>query len=271
MDIDAFFEQQLAAWPLARNNFVALHDVLTRDISVDGALYRVQFNPARIVSSRAKVDAASISARPCFLCEHNRPAEQEALPYGSFSILVNPYPIFPRHLTIAATRHTPQRIADHLHTMLELARELPQYTLFYNGARCGASAPDHLHFQAGRRGYMPIETHREGYPYARFITATTAGEAERLFADLYRSLPLAAGDDEPMLNLLCWYADRQWTLCLFPRRKHRPDCYYAEGKARLLSSPAAVDLGGLLILPREGDYRKITADDIRQIIKEVTI
>jgi hypothetical protein len=270
MEIEAFFQQQLAAWPLARDNFEALKRVMVRELEVDGALYRVQFNPARIVSSGAKVDAKSISARPCFLCAANRPAEQEALPYGSFSILVNPYPIFPRHLTIAAG-HTPQRIGGHLRTMLELARELPDYTLFYNGARCGASAPDHMHFQAGSRGLMPVEWQRDRFAHARFVDAATIEEAERGFDALYRSLPVPAGDDEPMLNLLCWYADATWTLCLFARRKHRPDCYYAEGEARLLISPASVDLGGLLILPREEDYLKITAEDIRQIIKEVTL
>lgn len=291
-EVNELLAGQLAKWPTAHDNYAALADVRVKSLDVDGIPYKVQFNPARIVSSGAKVDAKSIRERRCFLCAANRPPQQEGLPFaGHYEILVNPFPIFPRHLTIPDTAHVPQRIASLLDDMLALARELPDYTVFYNGPRCGASAPDHAHFQAGNRGFMPIEdTWRDlkGGVVATcggstlywlndaprntlVIDAGDAAEARTLFRAVYNALPIPDGEDEPMLNLLAYHEAGRWTVIVFPRRKHRPACYTAEGDARLLSSPASVDLGGVFIMPLQADFEKITAGDIRQILSEVCL
>lgn len=156
IDAAAFITAQRAEWPLAARNFDALDGVEVRSIAMPGMDIKVQFNPARIVSSGAKVDARSLAERPCFLCGKNRPAEQRGIDWRGYTVLVNPFPIFPRHLTIPAVGHTPQRIQGRVADMLALAAELPGYTVFYNGPRCGASAPDHMHFQAGNSDFLPI-------------------------------------------------------------------------------------------------------------------
>lgn len=156
--VGELFDSQFREWKLARDNYGQLDGVLVRTVSFPGYDISVQFNPGRITSSAAKVDTRSIEARPCFLCEKNRPAEQRGVRYGEdYIILINPFPIFRRHLTIVSQYHTPQRIAGNFETMLRLTEALPEYVIFYNGPECGASAPDHLHFQAGNRGFLPIE------------------------------------------------------------------------------------------------------------------
>ncbi|MDE6216679.1 DUF4922 domain-containing protein [Bacteroides sp.] len=284
--------EQLATWETARDNYAALSGVQVKELNVKGIPYKVQFNPARIVSSGAKVDAKSISERKCFLCPANLPSAQRGVPFGGhYHILVNPFPIFPRHLTIPETEHLPQRIATRFPEMLELARALTEYTLFYNGPRCGASAPDHAHFQAGNKGFMPIEKDWRGQvggkvtdcgeavlwylndaPRTTFVIESTGKEdAEKLFGRLYHSLPVKPGEEEPMMNVLALYEADRWIVFVFPRDKHRPACYTAEGEANLLSSPASVDLGGVFITPVEKDFRKITAEDVAQILSEVCL
>lgn len=288
--VNDLFTRQLASWPMAHDNYAALAGVRVKTLDVDGIPYKVQFNPARIVSSGAKVDDRSIRERRCFLCAANRPEPQEGIPFGGhYDILVNPYPIFPRHLTIPDTGHVPQRIASRFGDMLQLAKALQEYTVFYNGPRCGASAPDHAHFQAGSRDFMPIERiwsrliadkvavcgrstlYRlaDAPRHTLVVDAAGAEEAQQLFRAVYESMPVPEGDEEPMMNVLALYDDMRWTVFIFPRSKHRPACYTAEGEARLLSSPASVDLGGVFITPLEHDFEKITAGDIRQILSEV--
>ncbi len=291
-NVHHLLDRQLAAWETARRSYDALAGVRVKELDVRGVPYKVQFNPARIVSSGAKVDARSIKERRCFLCAANRPAEQEGIPFlGHYELLVNPFPIFPRHLTVPETGHVPQLIAHRFADMLELARELTDFTIFYNGPRCGASAPDHAHFQAGSRGFMPIEadwrmrtdetvvqTDRATLysladtPRTTLVIDTDdAREACRLFQAIYQALPVPEGDEEPMMNVLALYESARWTVFVFPRAKHRPACYTAEGDARLLSSPASVDLGGVFITPVEQDFQKITADDVAQILSEVCL
>lgn len=283
-------EQQLATWETARRNYEALAHVQLKEVDVRGVRYRVQFNPARIVSSAARVDDRSLRERRCFLCPANRPAEQQGIPFrGHYQLLLNPFPIFPRHLTIVEDEHTPQRIATRVDDMLELARLLTDYTVFYNGPRCGASAPDHAHFQAGSRGFMPIESQwrtlrqtqidtcgtarllrlDDAPRHTLVITSPSATDAEQLFRRVYDALPVAPGEEEPMLNLLALYEPAGWALFVFPRRKHRPSCYFAEGDARLLCSPASVDLGGVFILPREEDFLRIGSHEIEEMLNEV--
>lgn len=295
--VEQFFCQQLQSWPDTRARYDALARVLTRQVVVGRSAFTLQCNPERIRSSAARTDARSLSQRPCFLCGCNRPAPQQSLPWGDgeYQILVNPFPIFPRHLTIAATAHTPQSIHGRIAHMLQLAVPLQDYELFYNGPHCGASAPDHAHFQAGSRGLMPFAgeagslatratvvseadatmTLVEGLQRIAFvIESTSTDSAASLFTRLISQLPTPQGHTEPMLNILCRYDSQpgRWTLTVFPRRKHRPDCYYATDEAqRLLISPASVDMGGALILAREHDYQSITAAQIADILDEVCI
>lgn len=289
--IQKFITEQLADWETARNNYAALSGVQVKELDVRGVRYKVQFNPARIVSSGAKVDAKSIKERKCFLCPANLPAEQKGIPFkGHYQILVNPFPIFPRHLTIPDLNHTPQRIDGRLEDMMELARELTDFTIFYNGPRCGASAPDHAHFQAGNRGFMPIETDWKNqiadkiidYGKAALyylndqprttlvIQSSDMDSANHLFKLICDLLPKQP-EGEPMLNILAMYDEGSWTLFVFPRAKHRPACYTAEGEARLLSSPASVDLGGVFITPVEADFHKISPEIMEQILSEVCL
>lgn len=290
--INNLFTEQLASWETARNNYAALSGVQVKELNVHGIPYKVQFNPARIVSSGAKVDAKSIRERKCFLCPAHLPAEQEGILFeGHYNLLVNPFPIFPRHLTIPELEHVPQRIAPRFADMLELARQLTEYTIFYNGPRCGASAPDHAHFQAGSRGFMPIETdwrkqvagkvadygqatlwYLDDAPRTTLvIEAADKNDAMVLFGIIYRVLDVPAGESEPMMNVLALYEGDRWIVFIFPRAKHRPACYTAEGDTNLLSSPASVDLGGVFITPVEKDFRKITAEDVAQILSEVCL
>jgi ATP adenylyltransferase/5',5'''-P-1,P-4-tetraphosphate phosphorylase II len=267
--VNRLFNEQLKNWELAKNNYAALKQVKVRTLDVNGCRYNVQFNPARMISSAAKVDAQSIRERKCFLCAANRPPEQKGILFnGQYTILVNPYPIFPRHLTIPALEHTPQLIASRFGDMLDLAQQLAGYTVFYNGPKCGASAPDHFHFQAGNKGFLPIENNRE-WGNAIRIESENKQDILARFRQIYNALPLQPDDTEPMLNILAWYGNGKWTVCLFPRKKHRPACYFAEADDNLLISPASVDLGGVLITPLEKDFEKITAEDIGGILAEV--
>lgn len=284
--------EQLASWETARNNYAALSGVQVKELEVNGIPYKVQFNPARIVSSGAKVDAKSIRERKCFLCPANLPPVQKGIPFeGHYNILVNPFPIFPRHLTVPENAHVEQRIAPRFGDMLDLARQLTDYTVFYNGPRCGASAPDHAHFQAGNKGFIPIEKDWRGQVAGKVLdygqatlwylddaprTTLVIESADRktaikLFDAVYHSLDVKPGEDEPMMNVLAMYEEERWIVFIFPREKHRPACYTAEGDANLLSSPASVDLGGVFITPVEKDFIKITAEDIAQILSEVCL
>jgi len=269
ISINHLFNEQLSNWELARNNYLALEQVRIKTLIVDGREYKVQFNPARIISSAAKTDAQSIRERKCFLCAENRPPEQKGISFnGRYTILINPFPIFPRHLTIPALEHTPQLIASRFGDMLDLAQQLGDYVVFYNGPDCGASAPDHFHFQAGNKGFLPIEKDRN---VQNMICIESDKKEELLdsFRKVYDAMEEKPEGDEPMMNILAWYEAAKWIVCIFPRKKHRPACYSAEGEANLLISPASVDLGGVFITPLKKDFEKITAEDIGKILREI--
>jgi hypothetical protein len=292
--VNDLFESQFREWPLARDNYGQLDSVRVRKIPFPGYEIAVQFNPGRIVSSAAKVDAGSIKARPCFLCEDNRPPEQRGVPFGNdYIILINPFPIFRRHLTIVNRAHTPQQIEGSFLAMLSLAEALPGYVIFYNGPQCGASAPDHLHFQAGNRGFLPVEKDA-GNPalctavasaggvelslwssYGRGMLTLTGGDSGALnnaFARFYSRFAATQPErQEPMLNILAYHSGERWTIHIIPRRLHRPSCYFAAEPGRILLSPASVDMGGVFITPREEDYNKVTAADISSILEEVCL
>ena len=269
--LDTFLAAQLAAWPLAKGNFDALEAVAVRRCGPAGM--RVQFNPARAVSTGAKIDAGSIKKRPCFLCAANRPAEQYvgAHPCG-YELLVNPFPIFSRHFTIAAPLHVPQMIEGRAGDLCRIAREMPGYAVFYNGARCGASAPDHFHFQAVPADELPFLSARS-FPFKvfRFVVASE-GDADRALAEIFhlvRRLPGQPAEGEPMVNILAvadGKGDTEFTV--IPRRAHRPD-FYGTGEGQMLVSPASVDLAGVLILPREQDFNNIDEDIITRLFSQV--
>lgn len=290
--IDSFIASQIAEWPQAAGNFEALKGVKVKEVELPGWTVKVQFNPARIVSSSAKVDAKSLKERKCFLCAENRPSVQRGIDWGGkYTILINPFPIFPRHLTIPDRTHTDQLIADRIADMMQLASELADYTVFYNGPKCGASAPDHMHFQAGNSDFLTLGTALED---AELKTIATDGEAtlalvdslplkvfvidatepaagQRLFARLYAAIPVPEGEKEPMMNLLCYATPAGVRLVVIPRKRHRPSFYGTEGEGTMLLSPASVDMGGVFITPLEKDFNALDAAKITQVLDELCL
>ena len=289
--IDRLIARQLRDWDEAGRNYAALDQAVTRTLQLGETTVVLQFNPERRRSSAANIDKKSLAHRKCFLCTENQPAKQKAVLWGErYKIQVNPYPIFSRHLTIADLRHSPQRLTGRVGDMLSLAKALPQFVVFYNGPQCGASAPDHAHFQAGAKGEMPLcdeiahaTTHMladgdEGFiGYVDMlgrslftIETTTQRVAERYTLRLMDLLPVPDGAEEPMVNVLCWWdtSDRAWRMVIFPRRKHRPACY-GEGEGRLLLSPGAVDMGGLWAVPERKDFDSLTPGIIQALFDEL--
>ena len=296
------FERQLAVWQQARENYEALSHVAVKNFKLGDVPVKVQFNPARIVSSAAKVDVKSIKERKCFLCGANRPQIQEGIPYHGkrreYTVLVNPFPIFPRHLTIPDVEHVDQVIGcdgERFEDMLSLAELLDDFLIFYNGPKCGASAPDHMHFQGGNKGFLPLEYDygilkkrlihsccgASVYTVENYLKSVVAIEADNkeaavnVFKRIYNSLVIKDGEKEPMLNILAWSVgkgeERKYVSIIFMRDKHRPSHYFAEGDANILLSPASVDMGGVFITPLEKDFAKISEKNLVEITDEVEI
>jgi ATP adenylyltransferase/5',5'''-P-1,P-4-tetraphosphate phosphorylase II len=287
-------EDQRVHWGLLKKNYTGLKHVRTRSFDFGHFRIDLQYNPERIVSSAAKVDPESIRERSCFLCSSNRPPEQVAVAFEKeYEILCNPFPIFNDHLTIAKREHQPQLIANEFETILRLSSALPGMVLFYNGPNCGASAPDHMHFQAGNLGLMPLESDFDrlsktcGHVLCntsqvnvisvddglrRFITIAAADEnaITRVFMKIYERLAIDSNDEEPMMNVLVYFSET-WRVHVFPREKHRPRQYFADGEDNILFSPASVDMGGTLILPLERDFEKVTIPDIRDMFSQVSV
>lgn len=296
------FERQLGVWQQAKDNYEALSHVAIKNFKLGDVPVKVQFNPARIVSSAAKVDVKSIKERKCFLCGANRPEIQEGVPfYGKkrgYTVLINPFPIFPKHLTIPDVEHVDQIIGcdgERYEDMLSLAEILDDFVIFYNGPKCGASAPDHMHFQGGNKGFLPVE-----YDYAilkkrlihsccgasvyaveNYLKSTVAIEADNKeaavheFRQIYNSLVIKDEEKEPMLNILSWSvgkgSGKKYISIIFMRDKHRPSHYFAEGDSNILLSPASVDMGGVFITPLEKDFAKISEKNLIEITDEVEI
>lgn len=259
-DIDRLVEDQLRDWEEVRLRTMSLRDVKIKDVTVDGIPWRVQFNPARVVSTGAKVDKASIAARPCFLCRDNRPQCQHIHQWGDYEILVNPFPIFPGHLTIASCRHEPQSVNGHVGDMLRLACELEGYTVFYNGPQCGASAPDHLHFQAVPSEYMPLDRR---YPFKRHYFIDSHERVGEALSELLYSL--SAYGDEPMVNIALRAVDSSTIeAVVVPRRAHRPQCYDT-----VKVSPGAVDVFGTMITVSEADFDAVDSSLAASVFNDV--
>lgn len=280
MNINDFISSQLESWSEVSDRFSALDKCLTRTLDTGIRPITLQHNPSRVISTGAAVDDTSVSRRPCFLCRVNRPAVQRSISYGRYEILVNPFPIFPAHLTIAAVGHTPQRIAGRFADMLRLAEELHGHTVFYNGPRCGASAPDHFHFQAAPACFFPIIwALATSTPLAsdRNVTLHNLSPACFAVADptpenltrLLEKLPADPATALPMVNILVWHDGCRLNAIVIPRSRHRPHCYGTAPGCRLVS-PASVDLAGVFVIPRCNDFRELTAIEITGIINEVT-
>lgn len=297
-NLAALFKEQLISWEQAASNYKALENVLVKEVNVEGFPFKVQFNPARIVSSSAKVDTKSIQERKCFLCQENRPRVQKGLDFvyekergNPYTVLINPFPIFPRHLTIPMVAHKDQLIGGRMGAMLALAKELPTFTLFYNGPKCGASAPDHFHFQAGNRGFLTVEQElsklgreeilkneqvkvsaiKTVFNGLFVIESKEIDVANEVFEKIFAVLPVKEGEAEPMVNILCWFHNGLYTILLYIREKHRPSHYFVQGDSNILLSPASVDLGGVFITPLEKDFNKLDAHLIKEILNEVCI
>ena len=288
----ALVQEQKADWDLVGLNYEGLRNIKVKTFDFIDYSIDVQYNPERIVSSIAKLDEQSIEERSCFLCRNNLPSSQRWIPYGiDYVILVNPFPIFPEHLTIVNTKHTNQRIFENFEMMLDLASHLSKFVIYYNGPKCGASAPDHLHFQAGIKGFIPIENDFSNeiccrevrtidgikishWPeYQRGIITMTGNSKSNLmgcFNRIYHQLQLAKNDQpEPMLNIIASFERKAWIVHIFPRTSHRPRQFYETGERQIVLSPASVDMGGLLVTPREVDFLKITEEDVIDIFEQV--
>lgn len=290
--IETFYSRQISSWELARENYSLLEKVISRELDFGLFSFAVQHNPERMRSSAAKVDPDSIKNRVCFLCSENRPPEQLKIPFGEdFSILLNPYPIFKTHLTIPSEAHRNQLIAGNFHTMLSLASELKDYAILYNGPESGASAPDHLHFQAGERGFMKIENDFSSGLVTEFVSLKSGveiwkwknyargvvtfkgqdkGSLNDVFNTLYRGLAeLQPEKAEPMMNIIAYVSDNEIIIHIIPRKLHRPFQYFADGGEKVLLSPGVVDLGGVLITPREEDFLKLNNSLLESILQQV--
>ena len=287
--ISRFFNRQLEVWTDARHRFRDLKHVETRQFSDQ---LKLQWNPARIVSTGAKIDKKTLGERPCFLCDKNRPKEQMSKQIDEkFHLLVNPFPILPVHFTIPVRKHQPQLIYKNygeMHRFISLHSDL---MVFYNGPKCGASAPDHLHFQAGTNGILPLQTNwqrlsrnltdiislndeekisvvRDFIVPAFVIISKSAESDEALFRRLYKAMPQRGDETEPMMNIISWRKGEEFISVVIPREKHRPEAYFAEGDAQFVVSPGALDMSGLIITPREEDFRKLTEEKALSLLQE---
>ena len=316
-EAEAFFRHQLDTWPEVKARFHQLEtEAETRTLPLDAKRsLNVQSNPGRIISTRAKVDTKSLAARPCFLCDRNRPPAQDSLCIeGKYKLLVNPYPILPCHFTLPTRRHAPQRLMPYHADLFRMVWAMPGFLFIYNGAHCGASAPDHAHFQAGRRSVVPLERDWPSYEHALekifplreqdkdgldgwgspdrnhgiyllhdyacpafVVQAAETDACAALLRKLFSRLPRRRGHGEPDVNLLAWRQQGSGTQAdklvavIIPRKKHRPDCYYATGSEQYLVSPGAIDMGGCLITPRPEDFGHMTAEKAAAILREVSL
>jgi len=289
---------QINEWDKLADGYKNLSSLKTKTFLFDGFNIKIQFNAGRIYSTSAKVDVDSVKNRSCFLCENNLPEEQKGIKLlENYLLLCNPYPVFPEHFTIVTVNHKPQEISSSFSDFIILSKLLSdKYTVIYNGPQCGASAPDHLHFQAGTKYFMPIENdfHSLKNEFGDTVlnneklTITAADDELRRFIslesnddkillkafinfyDIYSELN--SNNGEPMMNLICNFDEEYgWRVIIFLRSKHRPSHYYLEGENRIMLSPAAIDLGGVCIIPVEKDFNKINKELLKSIFNEVAI
>ncbi len=278
-EIEELFERQMRRWPALAQGVEGLARAKTRRVGVGGFDVFVRHIPHRAASTTAPVDPESIAKRRCLLCAENLPREEQGIEFGGgFTFYCNPFPIVERHLTIAHREHRPQRIAGEIGNMLDIAAALPGYFVIYNGPHCGASAPDHMHFQAGSRALFPIEKQTAGLSlasagsYARNVLVFRGRERSRLLDQMERAMALLAEATgkrpEPLVNIALFYERPKWVAYLFPRGKHRPEVFH---RRELIVSPASIDLCGIFVVPFSRDFERITGDAIAAIFREITL
>jgi len=277
--LEELFRRQVQAWPQLAKGIQGLSQAEMRPVRIGWSDVFLCHIPHRAVSTTASVDPQSIAKRPCFLCPGNLPPEEEGVQFGEeFTIYCNPFPIVDRHLTIAHRQHCLQRIADQFGNMLDLAAALPGYFVVYNGPECGASAPDHLHFQAGSRGLFPIEKDTARLAgitvpnYSRNVFLFRGRDRSTLIDRMDRAIDLLAeatgARAEPLVNIAVFHESGEWVTYLFPRAKHRPEVFHT---GELTVSPATIDLCGMFVVPLKKDFERITGDAITAIFREITL
>jgi ATP adenylyltransferase/5',5'''-P-1,P-4-tetraphosphate phosphorylase II len=292
-----FFYEQLKSWELLNSNVKNLDTIRTKKIRFNNTSIVIQYNEARKASANAKIDKESLQSRACFLCKENRPNEQMELLFSKeLTILTNPFPIFNRHFTIVSTKHENQKFLSKLGYFLELAKVYQNFDIVYNGPKCGASAPDHMHFQAGEKNFMPFDTEvielfnhnsekvqiSEGIvlkaihakDYLRNLLVFKSNSKEKLtdwFIEAYNIIIKYYTEDEPMMNLICFYKNNNWYLSVFLRDKHRPQQFFAKDDTRIMTSPGVVDFGGVFPMVREEDFNKVNKEIIEDIFSQLTI
>jgi uncharacterized protein DUF4922 len=298
--VAALIDQQRETWPLLREGCEAFAQIETKRVSVQESEVVIQHNPRRIRSTAASVDRASVEGRRCFLCPDNLPPEEKGIAYDDLVILCNPFPILDRHLSIVHREHTPQQIEGNVERLLSLAQDLgSSYFVLYNGPECGASAPDHLHFQACSRELLPIEaglyedepvmvedcdyceeSARHNFELftlggcGRSVVVFRGGNRDEVATWVYaviKELALQTDKAEPLINIVCTYDTRIWTVYLFPRAKHRPASFYAEGEQRLIVSPGAIDMAGVVVVPEREHFDRIDGARTAAIFSEVSM
>lgn len=285
-------DRQLECWPLAADNYAGLQKLQRKTFDMGDFAIDAQFNPGRIRSAAARLDAEALLARPCFLCAANQPREQLSIEYPpGYLIELNPYPLFYPHLTISDKRHLPQRIDGRLDDFLRLAEDLPDYALLYNGPACGASAPDHFHFQAIPKGALPVNLQNERllqplrkgekgtiFRYDRSLRKIFLLESQdrewmiETFSSFCRILgTIRPQQDEPMMNLQLQFSNKSWRLFIYPRKLHRPSHFYEEGEGQLLISPGIIDMAGSMILVRQEDFGRMDSELLADIYSQISI
>ena len=299
--IDKFIKDQLSVWPMAAENYRNLKKAETKHLDVGGLKVLAQYNPCRRISSEAPLDKKSISERPCFLCPENRPAEQTNIEFEGrkgrkYRVTLNPYPIFPSHLVISGFDHTPQSIWHRYQDLLDFVKENQEYLGFYNGPQSGASAPDHMHFQACPQGLMPLQNRVDELldageggtlkfltnvkearlfqldEYARgvfVLRGTTAKSTAKLFYRLLDCAPVPEDSDEPRLNLIAWCHGGEYRSAVIFREKHRPHNYFSTDSDHLAMSPGCADMAGVYVVPEKEDFDKLDSRILSQVVEEV--
>jgi hypothetical protein len=278
-EIDHLFRSQINMWPLLARSVEGLENAQTRGVSIDWFNVFVRHIPHRVVSTTAAVDRESIAKRPCFLCAENLYPEQKGIAFNAdYTIYCNPFPIVDHHLTIVHRRHEMQHIAGEIGAMLDIVAAIPSYFVIYNGPECGASAPDHMHFQAGSRALFPIEKETAGIRgitvpnYARNVLVFRGSDKTAVVETLSKAIELLSQlthkRPEPLVNIAAYSSNSGWTVYLFPRGKHRPQVFYT---GELTVSPASIDLCGIFVVPLEKDFERIAGEDIASIFREVTL
>ncbi|MEK6405570.1 MAG: DUF4922 domain-containing protein [Acidobacteriota bacterium] len=299
--VAALIDQQCDTWPVLGEGRDAFAQIETKRVALDECEVIVQHNARRIRSTAASVDKASVENRRCFLCAENLPSEEKGIAYGDdLIILCNPFPVLDRHLSIVHREHVPQQIEGNVEPLLSLAADLgSSYFVLYNGPECGASAPDHLHLQACSRAILPIEENlfkdepvlAEDCSYCeetarntfelftlggcgRSVVVFRGGNPEEVAHWVYeviRELAEQTDRSEPLINIICTYDPKLWTVYLFPRVRHRPASFYAEGESRLVVSPGAIDMAGVVVVPEREHFEKIDGRRLAAIFSEVSM